>query len=33
VFFDVGPGRGIWDMPDYYPASALIEEQLREAVQ
>jgi len=33
VFFDVGPGRGIWDMPDYYPASGLIEEQLREAVQ
>lgn len=33
VFFDVGPGRGIWDMPGYYPASALIEEQLREAVQ
>lgn len=33
VFFDVGPGRGIWDMPDYYPQFAVIEEQLREAVQ
>jgi hypothetical protein len=33
VFFDLGPGRGVWDMPHYYPASAVIEEQLREAVQ
>lgn len=33
VFFDVGPGRGIWDMPGYYPSFAAIEEQLREAVQ
>jgi hypothetical protein len=31
VFFDVGPGRGVWDMPDYYPASARIKAQLLEA--
>lgn len=30
VFFDVGPGRGIWDMPDYYSSFAVIEDQLRE---
>lgn len=33
VFFDVGPGRGIWDMPDYWPASTVIAVQLREATQ
>lgn len=30
VFFDVGPGRGIWDLPDYYSSFAVIEDQLRE---
>jgi hypothetical protein len=33
VFFDVGPGRGIWDMPDYWPASTSIVIQMREAIQ
>lgn len=33
VFFDVGPGRGIWDLPDYYPSFAVIEEQLLEVGQ
>jgi hypothetical protein len=33
LFFDVGPGRGIWDLPDYYPSSAVIEAQVREGMQ
>ncbi len=29
-YFDVGPGRGVWDLPDYRPARSQIEAQLRE---
>jgi hypothetical protein len=31
VFFDVGPGRGVWDLPEYYQASSRIDGQLQEA--